>query len=264
MGKSGPGKSAAPSCSSTTASSTSPKPSPPASSERWSPSQPWDAIFSHTWGSVAVALSAAARGSEGGQCAASQRWVVRRSASCSSLTAMVTGADPRARRARRPATARSHPPGIPGPRNAQAVLVGRRRVEHDGIAVLAQVEGGGSPEHAVARAHAAVPVDADVKRFGDGTSQGSSRRDAARRRTALVGLPSPEVTKHVLAPSTPTATAAGWPSGRSISWANSVGPAPAMWRPRGAACWSSRRERQDRSNTTGSESGDRNAKPSIC
>ena len=51
VGRSGPGTSAWPSSSSTTASSARVKPWPPCSSGRWSPSHPWAAIFSHTAGS---------------------------------------------------------------------------------------------------------------------------------------------------------------------------------------------------------------------
>ena len=88
-----------------------------------SPSQPWAAIFSHTGGSSVETgttegegtASASARGSVGGQCVSSQRCAVRRSDSCSSVTAMGIRRRPRARAWCRCATARSRRPGSPVP-----------------------------------------------------------------------------------------------------------------------------------------------------
>ncbi len=91
------------------------------------------------------------------------------------------------------------PPQRDGPhratlgRDMQPLLVAGRRVEDDGVAVVAQVERPGRPEHAVARAHAAVPVDPDVQ---------GRRHHAARSTMALVGTPSPEVTRQFRAPPT--------------------------------------------------------------
>ena len=124
VGRTGPGKSAAPSSSSTTATSARLKPCPPSSSAMCSPSQPCAAIFSHTGGSsdecgtaegVGTA-SASARGSVGGQCVSSQRCAVRRRDSCSSVTAIGIRCRPRARAGCRCATARSRRRGSPARR----------------------------------------------------------------------------------------------------------------------------------------------------
>ena len=91
-------------------------------SGRWSPSHPWAAIFSHTAGrsDAGAGASATARGSAGGQWVWSQRSAVRRSDSCSSVTAIGTTPPLRAAPRRRHATARWRRPGTLAPRCAAA------------------------------------------------------------------------------------------------------------------------------------------------
>ena len=87
-------------------------------------------------------------------------------------------------------------------RHAQPVLVGRRGVEDHRVAVLAQVEGLGRPEEAIPRPHATVPVDRDVHWLAIMLLSFSPFAQGARNKMALVGTPSPDVTRQVRAPST--------------------------------------------------------------
>ncbi len=80
----GPGITARAISSTTTASSSMPKPWPPYSSATWMPSHPWAANSSQNGGMVSVSASSRARATSGGQRASSQRRTVRRSSSWSS------------------------------------------------------------------------------------------------------------------------------------------------------------------------------------
>ncbi len=67
VGRAGPGMTARAISSTTTASSSIPKPWPPCSSATWMPSQPWAASSSQNGGMVSVSASSRARGTSGGQ-----------------------------------------------------------------------------------------------------------------------------------------------------------------------------------------------------
>ena len=84
-------------------------------------------------------------------------------------------AAPRPRRA----TARWRRPGSPAAamRSRSSSVAAASR--HDGVAVVAQVEGLRGPEHAVARPHAAVPVDLDVERLAHRYPQSSDSSDSS-------------------------------------------------------------------------------------
>ena len=164
-----PGTSDRPVSSRSTASSKRPKPSPPNSSGRWIPSQPWAAISFHTgWRLLHLRVQERPRDA---------RWAVglqppptvrrcsgaRRRLRSASGPSSLFSYRPRAWGSSRPRAGPVHHGDrlgrAPLDRHPDPFLGVTGRIDDDRLALVVQVEGARGPEYAVPRAHAPVTVD---------------------------------------------------------------------------------------------------------